>query len=484
MSHESAIPEKIKNAEKLLSEMQKVRANFYTFTTRWSYFIMDHITFPYRQQNVLDWESITGIDVYSSFNRYIAANYADGYIEGFTSLSDIYRRRPVKAKAGKFIRKIFPFMTDSEVEKAVQNLKEQFSPLEFDIVMGNDAESFRYAYVTEHTPKRSPKFERGDYYPKRLDCSCMRGDNFEGWKQHPAEAYAHSDLAIVYAKQKGKDYIGARVIVWPDKKTCQSIYTADDEATRVISEYLKANGYKESGIRGAKMSKIHYRGDYYLMPYIDGEDFVEDCEDHFVIGQGGIALCGTSGRVSVVPMAYCDDCGDMYEESELESINGECYCPSCRYNNLIWSDLMDSYVRRDEVCESGNGDIATSDYFESNGYVIDYRGTYQDESECVEFDDEYYHNTDHYIKSVDGEYYHEDSDEYQTALDLKARKDAAYQTITTIQFGWTQSMDWNCQIPKRTPHMGIVTTQERVLRDNYQLDENGIPERLPEFDFA
>jgi hypothetical protein len=376
-------------------------------------------------------------------------------------------------------------MTDSEVEKAVQILKEQFAPIEFDLHVGNDAESFRYAYVTPHTPKRSPKFEKGGYHLKRLDCSCMRGENFEDWEKHPAEVYAHSDLAIVYAKQKGKDYIGARVIVWPDKKTCQSIYTADDEATRLVSEYLKDNGYSGDGISGARVSKIQHGAGSYLMPYVDGEDFIEDYGDHFVIGEGRIPITGTSGRISIVPMMYCDDCGSYYPEEEVEFINGDCYCQSCRDSNFVWSELMDSYISNEDYYVSGNGEVATSEYFEENGYVLDHEGTYQEESECVEYKGEYYHESSYYVTKFDGKYYHEDSDEYQTALDLKARKDAAYQTIETTQFGWHKTNEFDSRgILVAVPTMGLYTTKEKVLRDNYQLNSDGIPERLPEFDFA
>jgi hypothetical protein len=79
--------------------------------------------------------------------------------------------------------------------------------------------------------------------------------------------------------------------------------------------------------------------------------------------------------------------------------------------------------------------------------------------------------------------YHEDSEELQAILEAEKKAGAAYETVKTELFGWTLTQ---IEIYKldMSPSFGLVVTEERVLRQNYQLDIYGNPERLPEFEFA
>jgi hypothetical protein len=62
------------------------------------------------------------------------------------------------------------------------------------------------------------------------------------------------------------------------------------------------------------------------------------------------------------------------------------------------------------------------------------------------------------------------------AIEVKEKSDLAYQVKTTTTLQWTKIDEYN-----PTPFLGFVTIKERTLRDNYQLDSYGNPERLPDF---
>jgi hypothetical protein len=244
----------------------------------------------------------------------------------------------------------------------------------------------------------------------------------------------------------------------------------------LLSEYLASEGYTERGIAGARVSKIEKRG-HYLMPYIDGIEYCEDLGDSFLLGSGRIRCSNTEGLIECHESAYCDDCGESYDLDNMTMVNESCVCQYCLSENYIYSELMDSYLTHNEAESNGDGEYATSRYFERNGYVLDYVCVWQVESDCVEFDGEYYHESDYHVLTVDGVSYHEDSLEYQEALEAKELKDAAYQTVKTVTFDWTL----NPYEYEKTPYLGLTTKTEKTLRDNYQLDEKGNPERIADF---
>jgi hypothetical protein len=414
------------------------------------------------------------------FNRYTQAKWIDGQIEGFTSILELWKGRPVRMNPGKFIRKLLPYLSDSELESIVSDLKRSHSPLEFDLIVSNTQESFVEAYETYHCPKRSPAFIGFPYKLKRLDSSCMRGD--AGTSIHPAAAYAGPDLVIVYAKEKLSGKIGARVVAYPDKKTCSFIYTVDDAATQLVCDYLMQEEYKQTGLKGARVSKVEC-DDGWLMPYVDDHSFCDDIGEYFQLGWGDICCQNVSGFiVNTEDQNYCDSCNE-YTSDELTIVeSGDCVCSFC-LENYVYSELMDEYIYAENSYRSGNGDIATERYFDRNGYILDANGEYQIESECVEYEGEYYHESSPCVCSINGELYHEDSEELQAILEAEKKAGAAYETVKTELFGWTLTQ---IEIYKldMSPSFGLVVTEERVLRQNYQLDIYGNPERLPEFEFA
>lgn len=483
MDKAGMIPEHIAKAAKAFSwdtSRNEARRNQMAFV---DFIDNNSLYHGHEEFNSSMYELLESIEYYpvSYLDAYLRPDYKDGMITGYTSYIDIFKKKRQTMKAGKYLKKIFPFLDSSQIEKLVSNLKAMHSPLEFELIECGLPESFEYAYKTPHVPRQSPRFNNGkDYCLKQLCVSCMRGENFTGWNQHPAVVYGYGDLRILYAKEKHSGNIGARVILFPANKSASSIYTANDAATELLVNYLESNDYSADGIEGAKVSKIHKRGDEYLMPYIDDCENAKDCGDYFLLGSGQLSCRSTDGTMTLEELTYCDDCGESYPDENMTTIDDSCVCAWCRSDNYTYSDLMDEWLSNDEAESDGDGSIATSDYFESHGYVRDCDCTWQVESDCIEFDGEYYHYRHWAIVSFDGKHYHEDSEELTKAKEEKEALDKAYQVKTSTQLDW--KLDRTEYNP--TPYLALITTKERTLRDNYQLDANGNPERLPEFDFA
>jgi hypothetical protein len=413
------------------------------------------------------------------FPSYAQAVWVDGQIEGFTSILELWKGKPVRMNPGKFIRKLVPFLTDLELESVVADLKRTHSPLEFELIVSKESESFSDAYETDYCPKRSPDFSDWPYGIKRLDSSCMRGT----WEfgEHPAIAYAGPDLAVIYCKEKETGKIGARVVAYPDKKTCTYIYSVDDTASRMICDYLQSEGYSQSGLKGARMSKIK-GGEGWLMPYVDHHTYCSDIGEYWKLGSGDICCQNCSGYIENRDNEeMCYDCNEYYDSEEMVQVNGNCICRHCLRNNYVYSSLEDEYILVGESYSTGDGEYATQEYFESNCYVMDNEGYYQIESECVEFDGEYYHESSHHVTSFDGKNYHEDSEGLKEAIAAKEKEDKTYQVKETWAFDYAPSK-WE-EFPHKapTPAMGYRVTTERTLRDNYQINSNGEPERIADF---
>jgi hypothetical protein len=415
------------------------------------------------------------------FSRYTQAVWVDGQIEGFTSILELWKGKPVRMNPGKFIRKLVPYLTDSELESIVADLKRAHSPLDLELIVSNTRESFVDAYQSDYIPKRSPAFSGFRYTLKRLDASCMRGD-FDRGGIHPAAAYAGPDLVIVYAKEKGTGKIGARVVAYPDKKTCSYIYTVDDKATQMLCDYLSKDGYIQSGLKGARVSKIEH-DDGWLMPYIDNHGYCDDIGEYFKLGYGDIDCQNCSGVIQDrLNLCFCDYCEEHYEEDSVTIINGDCLCEYCLGNFFTYSDLMDEYIPNGDAESNGDGEIATPDWFSYNGYILDFQCIWQLESECVEYNGELYHKSSHYVTCFEGVFYHEDSPELIAAKEAKEEESDAYEAIKTESYDWYLMTETNVYGNLQAiPTMGHTITEERVLRQNYQLNAQGEPERIADF---
>lgn len=390
-----------------------------------------------------------------------------------------------RTKPGRFFRKFYPLATDSECENFANKFKDAYRVREYDVFESKDESAFVEAYTGKITENTSHGYGpvKG-YEVKSLSGSCMR-KSF-GSFIHPARAYASGDFTMIYAKEKVTGLIGARVVV--GNESAAPIYTNCNHATKALADYLHEKGIEpDSDWDGLKLAKIEARDgpSDYLCPYLDGYSGVEDCGDYLSIG-GDIEF-STHGYVSIIPQEWCECCENCVDSGDMREVfGGDSVCRSCRSQHYTYSSLMGEYIRDDDSIPV-NGDIATQDWIDSQDYVFcAYLEEYRDASHCIEYNGDWYAKDSCVVYEVNGKHYHEDSSEYQDALEKREESERlereAFETVTVSSgFEWLSNADSYRALP--TPYLAYTEQKETRLRDNYQLDSNGIPQRLPEFDF-
>lgn len=169
---------------------------------------------------------------------------------------------------------------------------------------------------------------------------------------HPVRVYGAGDLALAYIRNNdGK--ITARALVWPEKQVCGRLYGGD---TYTLKGALKVAGYSRFGncaLSGARLLRIRddrYGHNAYVMPYIDGYGTFGDHEDgeHFCI-EGEYPGGSTSGIAYTQEMVTCERCSDEVQESNSQTVDGNCWCNNCA------DEYAFTCERCDERCDIDNG---------------------------------------------------------------------------------------------------------------------------------
>jgi hypothetical protein len=392
-----------------------------------------------------------------------------GGIKYFESADKQSRGIWTHTKAGKFFRKLLPNEGDSYIESLVKAWVEKFKTPEYEIIRNQDiAATYQLPIVSRPSPN-------WDKWPniKSLSGSCMRySKGHWGYPFHPATVYESGDFEIVAVIDKDTGKLAARVLI--GNESAGPIYSACDIATEKLVEYLESNGIdRDSDWFGLNLKKIHLEGEYCLMCFIDEYSYAEDSGDCFTISSvGNIDIQTTSGRTRVLTLVACDDCGLLEEESDMETAIGSsgyeiCVCYSCRMHSGDYVWTQDSaYMRHIDNCiRTVEGDWHTAESID----------------QFVEYGGEYYPTNHHEVTLFDGKYYHEDSEELKEAIAEKKKKDEAFITSESWYIGWYEVSDYSSGgRPYNCPVYGEYSKTETRLRENYQLDENNIPYRLPE----
>jgi hypothetical protein len=221
-----------------------------------------------------------------------------------------------------------------------------------------------------------------------LEVSCMRypAGNFSTNGVHPVRAYASPDLALAVMRNAKGQTLG-RCICWPEKKIYNRIYS-DNNA---LNNALKALGYERSGyygvpasrktFKGARMRKIE-KHDYYIMPYIDGPNGVDDAGDWFTMGGSEIACERTDGRAYMKEDGpICEHCEDEMDEGDQTRVyldssrhNYQYWCPHCLGRNAFYCSGYDvhfsNHVDRTDVDDR----TYSLRYVEDNANYCEYHG--------------------------------------------------------------------------------------------------------------
>lgn len=204
--------------------------------------------------------------------------------------------------------------------------------------------------------------------------SCMSGqpENYSGRDStgvyhHPCEAYGqpHSDLTLAYIK--GRNGVSSRTIVWEDKKLYGRVYGDSTLLARELKAlgYRQAHGYKFDGAKVAKIDITRSRKSterVYVMPYIDGANYVLDSGDHFLLdprnGHGNRketwVCCNNTNGTSMgeyFEMFECTDCGDEFDQRDARTHNMEPYCSTCFNERFAICARLGCYAPRNEMVE-------------------------------------------------------------------------------------------------------------------------------------
>lgn len=206
-------------------------------------------------------------------------------------------------KTGRLIRRMFPFLTDPEVESLVDLLKLRFGPKTFYTEVGETREDFKKGFTGPFTQSRN---FYTTYAEKNIKNSCMRY-HFKNLPAHPSEAYASGDFKILVARNSVDGLVGGRSVLHEKSKTHAPVYATCQDSLNKCKEWLKDNGYtlaSSSSWKGSKMLKIATEFRTYILPYLDIDSLSavsrEDLDyfvlsssyvDHLPEGEGRKQVC-------------------------------------------------------------------------------------------------------------------------------------------------------------------------------------------------
>lgn len=426
-----------------------------------------------------------GFDYYSLNDAIYCAKpiqLDSGLIACYPTILDMWKGKTVQMKPGKWFKFFCPILTDKQVESCVAELKAINMVPEFDLIVSQEESAFLEAYITDYLPKRSPRLNNGgNYYLKRLDSSCMQGK----WdsSNHPASVYASGDFWIAYTKEKVTGKIGSRVIY--TKESSSNIYSVDDKASEILVNHLKENNiHYRSKFEGKRIKRIPYpRVEYGIYtPYIDGYCWLSKLDESFMVIESnnkdtGISCNETRGYTFEVRRRRCNCCDEMSicNHTALDSYHEiVCVCDPCLEKYYIYSEVQENYIAREDSYPNpcNPDDVVTRCWLVRNYYTQCRDGFWRLQSECVDVQGYIYPMDSDEIEEFDGYWYLKNDPKL-----IKLKKGKGMQKLETWGFKWLMN---NGESRYKSPYLEYTCETVEVLRDNFQLNEFGIAERLPE----
>jgi hypothetical protein len=226
-------------------------------------------------------------------------------------------------KASRYLTK---YLSDCLTPQEIVMIGARFAgPADAKLSIAHDAADFARVYLAaEHCAESSS-------YP-----SCMRYEAATfGTPCHPVEAYAGHGLAIAYVQLEDGS-IPSRAIVWPEKKIFVRVYGLLESDKHNLVTLLTEEGYtRADGFRGAKLSRIPFRGDErVLVPYIDGDtQRLEDRGDYLIVtpygGIDGSSTAGWSELEDTENTVECENCGRREDEEDAHCVSEQTWCARC-----------------------------------------------------------------------------------------------------------------------------------------------------------
>ena len=407
----------------------------------------------------------------------LAAKPEGKLISLYLSVSDMEKSKRTTGKAGKLLRKAFPFISEKSAESFAVKFKDRFyTPTQGLVVKTSiESESFAQVYTMKPAPASDPKLGNG---MSSLAASCMRY-TFSHLDEHPCSIYGSGDFQMVWVENASGQLMARCVVAIRDGRFAPSnIYTNSDIATKTIQEYL--NGEADKAQENLTQSWINCRllkvesGGGFLAPYLDNyQGAVEStCGDFWRISknQPEIEFNTTSGE-SGSPYT-CDSCGCSVHEDESCYANDLTLCESCYCDNFSHCDSCEeSCANEDMVSVSGTDDTFceycarnNEDIFELD---IEHEGiTYVHVDSAIIDSDDCVHHIDAdtwFISDVDNGVYNIDDLADVPTQNLTHEQALKWYTLTIVK---TESLN---------RLGGIIETRTRVytLKHWFELDSYG-----------
>lgn len=279
-------------------------------------------------------------------------------------------RMPIKP--GKLFRRMFPSLTDKELEKLVDDYKESFFTPGQKLLESFEVNDIVNAYRDEQSTYQNIDTT---YWVKSLANSCMRGKQcFENLPFHPSRAYGSGEFSILVVRDN-KNKVSARCLVWHDPESnsySAPIYSANNEATKMIIDYIISKGYKKQkdSWEGAKLLRIDY-GNSYIAPYLDFEPQLLEpsgCGEYLVIDSDG-SIDASAYEGVLGSNCTCCECEDRISNGDERSHEGYTYCESCFNDSFTYCEYDSEYYTQDEMVEVYTCNRYTETWHESNAQL-------------------------------------------------------------------------------------------------------------------
>nr|DAU76377.1 MAG TPA: Putative zinc ribbon domain [Caudoviricetes sp.] len=272
-----------------------------------------------------------------------------------------YDREPKKRttlKPHRFIRKVMPWLTEAEVEKYGDLIRESHivDTTGFTLKCSDSAKAFCRAYSHQQAPYQNPHTTRSR---KSLASSCMRySEEDKELPYHPAEAYASGDFWMVYLED-AQGRIAGRCVVRKDPCCAGPVYGVNEQAIDMIEEYIEKelegslNAFTSDQWEGARLKALPHRGGY-LAPYLDCYPQRLDSrqDDGFLVisHHGDIEADNYNGVLYSGGRYSCECCGENLDGDDVYSPpHGDTYCSDCFHDRYFTSDRSGGVFSRDDL---------------------------------------------------------------------------------------------------------------------------------------
>mgnify|MGYP006273907253 CR=1 FL=1 len=224
------------------------------------------------------------------------------------------RDRQVRLKFGKYLRKTFPHMSDSDIQQAVNTLRAKINADETPCTL----------HFTTDRAVIDEIFETQMYAHGSCSVSCMYG-KFEGYYR-PYHVYANSpDVAVAYLVDKGR-IVARSVVSTKDKRWVRaySVQSGESPLCERLTEELERLGYTQGDLKGNRLSIVGGDTDGDNLPYLDGcAQDVQAIRGYWLVTTDGEYTCTNTDGTGERKRPACPECGR--DEDDCQCV----YCGCC-----------------------------------------------------------------------------------------------------------------------------------------------------------